>query len=354
LSRHDDLSRVLSDRDTFISGKGGVYNIIRQGIQMPPGLFIFEDPPMHTMHRGIVSRLFTPRSISELEGQIRELCVEIVDGLVGRESFDFMRELALQLPVQVIGMLVGVPKADQAELLAVFQKNMHEGTADPEADLMQGLLDAAVWFNEYLDWREQNPSDDVMTQLMQFEFEDETGATRTLRRDEIVTYLTLITSAGSDTTATLISWAGYLLSEHPDQRRELVDDPSLIPQAVEEVLRCEPPSYHYCRISTADTEFHGRTIPAESVVVMIPPAANRDERKWDDPDRFEVHRPAQQHYAFSFGPHFCLGAHLARMEGRVALETLLPRIPEWTCDLEHAALTTGIDTRGWAKLPVTV
>jgi cytochrome P450 len=354
LSRHDDLSRVLSDRDTFISGKGGVYNIIRQGIQMPPGLFIFEDPPMHTMHRGIVSRLFTPRSISELEGQIRELCVEIVDGLVGRESFDFMRELALQLPVQVIGMLVGVPKADQAELLAVFQKNMHEGTADPEADLMQGLLDAAVWFNEYLDWREQNPSDDVMTQLMQFEFEDETGATRTLRRDEIVTYLTLITSAGSDTTATLISWAGYLLSEHPDQRRELVEDPSLIPQAVEEVLRCEPPSYHYCRISTADTEFHGRTIPAESVVVMIPPAANRDERKWDDPDRFEVHRPAQQHYAFSFGPHFCLGAHLARMEGRVALETLLPRIPEWTCDLEHAALTTGIDTRGWAKLPVTV
>ena len=354
LSRHDDLYRVLSDRDTFISGKGGVYNIISQGIQMPPGLFIFEDPPTHTMHRGIVSRLFTPRAVNELSDQIRELCVEIVDGLVGRDSFDFMRDFSLQLPVQVIGMLVGVPKADQASLLAVFQKNMHEGTADPEAQLMEGILEAAAWFNDYLDWREKHPSDDVMTQLMQFEFQDETGATRTLRRDEIVTYLTLITSAGSDTTATAISWAGSLLAQHPDQRRELVADPSLIPQAVEEVLRCEPPSYHFCRWSTADTEFHGQTIPAESIVVMVPPAANRDETKWDDPDRFDVHRKPEQHFTFSFGPHFCLGANLARVEARIALETILPRIPEWTCDFDNAELTGGIDTRGWAKLPVTV
>jgi cytochrome P450 len=354
LSRHDDLYRVLGDRNTFISGKGGVYNIISQGIQMPPGLFIFEDPPVHTMHRGIVSRLFTPRAVNGLESQIRALCVEIVDGLVGRQSFDFMRDFALQLPVQVIGMLVGVPKEDQADLLAVFQKNMHEGTADPEHDLTQGILDAAAWFNDYLDWREQNPSDDVMTQLMKFEFEDETGTKRILRRDEIVTYLTLITSAGSDTTATLISWAGDLLSRHPDQRRELVADPTLIPQAMEEVLRCEPPSYHYCRFSTQATEFHGRTIPAESIVVMVPPAANRDERKWDDPDRFDIHRKPEQHYAFSFGPHFCLGANLARVEARIAFETILPRIPEWTCDFDKAELTGGVDTRGWAKLPVTV
>jgi cytochrome P450 len=354
VSRHDDLSRVLGDRETFISGKGGVYNVISQGIQMPPGLFIFEDPPQHTMHRSIVARLFTPRAVSGLEAQIRQLCVDIVDGLEGRDKFDFMKDFALQLPVQVIGMLVGVPKADQQSLLETFQKNMHENSADPEAQLMEGILDAAKWFDEYLDWREKNPADDVMTQLMKHEFLDDTGATRTLRRDEIVTYLTLITSAGSDTTATAISWAGSLLSDHPDQRRELVDDPGLITNAVEEVLRCEPPAYHFCRWVTKDVEFHGQTVPAESIMVVLPPAANRDERKWDDPDRFDIHRDPKQVFSFGFGPHFCLGANLARLEARIALETILPRIPEWTVDRENAALTRGIDTRGWEFLPVSV
>jgi cytochrome P450 len=354
LSHHDDLFQVLRDRDTYISGKGMVYNIISKDIEMPPGLFINEDPPMHTMHRAIVSRLFTPRAVGGLEPQIRALCKEIVDGLVGRDEFDFMRDFSLQLPVQVIGMLVGVPKQDQADLLAVFQKNLHEGSADPDQQLMQGILDSAAWFNEYLDWREKNPSDDVMGQLLEFEFEDDTGVTRTLRRDEIVTYLTLITSAGSDTTATAISWAGSLLNDHPDQRRELVDDPSLVPQAVEEVLRCEPPSYHFCRWTTKDVEFHGTTIPAESILVVLPPAANRDESKWEDSERFDIHREPSQTFTFSFGPHFCLGANLARLEARIALETILPRIPEWTVDYDNATLTRGIDTRGWEHLPVSV
>ena len=237
LSRHEDLGKVLTDRETFISGKGMVYNIISNDVEMPAGLFINEDPPMHTMHRSIVSRLFTPRAVASLEHEIRALSEEIVDGLEGRDQFDFMRDFALRLPVQVIGMLVGVPKKDQADLLAVFQKSLHEGSVDPDRQLMQGILDSAAWFNEYLDWREKHPTDDVMTQLMNFEFKDETGGTRTLRREEIVTYLTLITTAGSDTTATGISWAGSLLNDHPDQRRELAEDRSLIPRAFEEVLR---------------------------------------------------------------------------------------------------------------------
>jgi cytochrome P450 len=349
VSRHDDLARVLTDRETYISGKGMVYNIISQDIEMPPGLFINEDPPQHTMHRSIVSRLFTPRAVAGLEPQIRTLCAEIVEGLIGVDRFDFMRDFALQLPVQVIGMLVGVPKKDQADLLAVFQKNLHEGSADPEQQLLQGILESAAWFNEYLDWREQHPADDVMTQLMTFEFEDETGRTRTLRRDEIVTYLTLITSAGSDTTATAISWAGSLLNDHADQRRELVENPDLIPQP-----RCEPPSYHFCRWTTKDVEFHGETVPAESILVVLPPAANRDERKWENSEQFDIHRDPSQIFTFSFGPHFCLGANLAKLELRIALETILSRIPEWQCDYDNAALTKGIDTRGWERLPVGV
>jgi len=354
VSRYEDVQRVLNDRETFISGKGGVYNIVKEGVAMPPGLFIFEDPPTHAMHRGIVSRLFTPRAVSGLEPQIRRLCTEILDDLEGRDRFDFMRDFALRLPVQVIGMLVGVPKADQASLLEVFHKTMHEDSADPEAQLMQGILDAAVWFNEYLDWREKNPADDVMTQLMRFEFEDVSGERRSLRRDEVVTYLTLITSAGSDTTATAIAWAGSLLGDHPDQRDALAEDRSLLPNAVEEIIRYEPPSYHFCRVSTADAEFHGQVIPADSIVVVLPPAANRDERKWSDPERFDVSRPIVQNLTFGFGPHFCLGANLARLEMRVALETLLERIPEWTVDHDGAELTLGIATRGWDRLPVTV
>ncbi|HEY6532982.1 MAG TPA: cytochrome P450 [Acidimicrobiales bacterium] len=354
VSRHADIVRVLGDRETFISGKGGIYELLRHPMELPPGLFIFEDPPVHTMHRGIVSRLFTPRAVAGLEHQIRDLLTEIIDGLVGRERFDFTKEFALRLPVQVIGMLVGVPKEDQPSLLETFQKNMHETADDPERQALEGILDAARWFNEYLDWREKNPTDDVMTQLLNHEFEDETGRTRTLAREEIVTYLTLITSAGSDTTATAISWAGSILSDHPDQRRELVHDPSLIPGAVEEILRYESPAYQNARWATTAVEFDGGTVPAESIVVMLPGAGNHDDRKFDDPERFDIHRPPSQILTFGFGPHFCLGANLARMETRLALEAILPRIPEWMVDHEGARLTGGIDTRGWERLPVTV
>jgi cytochrome P450 len=357
VSRADDVGRVLGDRDTFISSKGAVYGVAKAGIQMPPGLFIFEDPPLHTMHRSIVSRLFTPRAVNGLEDEIRKLCVELAEPLVGRDRFDFMLDYAMGLPVQVIGMLVGVPKADQASLLAVFQEGMHREPVEgggTEDDHFQGIVAAAAWFNDYLDWRERNPSDDVMTQLLEHEFVDDTGTRRKLRRDETVTYLTLITSAGSDTTATSIGWAGKLLSDHPDQRRELVEDPSLIPGAVEEVLRCEPPTYTYCRVLARDAEFHGQTVPAGSIMVVLPSSANRDESRWEDSERFDVHRTPQQIYSFGFGPHFCLGANLARLEARIALEELLPRVPEWTVDMSGARLTPGIDTRAYERLPVEV
>ena len=357
VSRHEDVLKVILDPGTYISGRGMTYNVAHSGVEMPPGLFIAEDPPLHTFHRGIVSRLFTPRAVSGLENEIRRLCEEIVDGLVGRERFDFMKDFSLQLPVQVIGMLVGVPKEDQSELLAIFQKNLHENSAnhDYDSQILQGILDSAAWFNEYLDWREQNPSDDVMTQLMNFEFEDETGTTRTLRRDETVTYLTLITTAGSDTTATGISSAGALLSDHADQRAELAADPSLIPAAVEEALRMEPPSYHFCRVTTKDTEWYGEKVPEGSIMVVLPPSANRDERRWgEDAEVFDIHRNPGQILTFSFGTHYCLGANLAKIEARIALETILKRIPEWHVDYDNAQLTKGIDTRGWESLPVTV
>jgi cytochrome P450 len=193
-----------------------------------------------------------------------------------------------------------------------------------------------------------------MTQLLNIEFEDESGTTRRLRREEILTFLNLIASAGTDTTSRLLGWTGKLLADNPDQRRALGDQPGLIPNAIEEILRIEPPPYHFGRYVTADVEFHGQTVPAGSIMVVLPGAANHDDRRFEDPDRFDIHRQMSRILSFGFGAHLCLGANLARLEGRIVLEEVLKRFADWTVDLQHAVLTEGIDTRGWESLPVGV
>jgi len=354
VTRHADVGKVLGDRDTFISGKGFVYQLAVTGAEMPDGLFIAEDPPKHTIHRGLVSRLFTPRAISRIEPKVRELFAASAERVAGEPHFDFMRDFAHMMPIQVIALLLGLPEKDHADLREIFYQAQNEGTADTERDPFAAMLDAAVWFSEYLDFRAEHPTDDLMTELLNVEFEDATGTRRQLRRDELTTFLTLITGAGSDTTAVAVSWMGSILSDHPEQRRKLVEDPTLIPNAVEEVLRFEPPAYHVMRTTTVDVDFHGVTVPADSWIVTLPGAANRDDRVFPDGDTFDVTRKPGQIYTFSFGPHFCLGASLARLEVRIAMEEILKRVPEWTVDHDGAALTTGIDTRGWDRLPVDV
>jgi len=353
VTRQEDVARVLSERDTFSSAKGGVYQIASLGIELPPGLFIFEDPPAHTIHRSLVSRLFTPRAIARIEDRVVALFESAAEELVGRDRFDFVKDFAHMLPIQVVGMLFGLPEADLGELRSIFHKAQNEDTAADGA-AFAGIAAAAVWFGEYLDARVANPTDDLMSQLLQVEFEDATGTKRLLERDELLNFLILITGAGSDTTVNLLAWAGQLLGDHPEQRKVLVDDPSLIPNAVEELLRYESISYHICRTTTREVELHGTTLPADSLIVALPGSANRDERHVDDPDRFDITRAPSQHYTLSFGPHFCLGASLAKLEARVAIEAVLRRIPDWTVDHSGAELTGGIDTRGYQRLPVEV
>lgn len=350
VSRFEDATRVLSDSETFVSSKGMTFSIVRSGMEMPEGLFICEDDPIHAMHRSLVSRLFTPRAVNRLEPRIRALCKDVFDQVAGRDQFDFMKDVAVKIPVQVIGMLIGLPAKDQAELHAVVHRQLNavDEPFDNETRAM------GPFFNEYLDWREKHPTDDVMTQLLNIDFEDATGTRRHLQRNEMITFLSLITAAGSDTTATALGWAAKVLADHPDQRHELADNPTLIANAADEVLRCEPPSYHVARVLSRDVELHGQTVPAGAMLVVLPGAANRDDREFDDADTFNIHRTIGTILTFSFGTHFCLGSSLARMELRIGMESLLARFRDWTVDYEHAEMTAANDTRGWEHLPVAV
>ena len=193
-----------------------------------------------------------------------------------------------------------------------------------------------------------------MTALLTAEFEDENGATRRLTREEVLTYVTVVAGAGSETTTRLIGWAGKVLGDFPDERRKLVADPSLIPNAIEELLRFEAPAPHAARYVTKDVEYYGRTVPQGSGMLLLMGSANRDERKFENADTFDVNREVRGHVAFGFGLHFCLGAALARLEGRVALEEVLKRFPEWTVDMSRARLSPTSTVRGWETLPVSI
>jgi cytochrome P450 len=351
LSRFEDVERALIDRETYISGRGGILELIKANIQMPPGVLIFEDPPAHTIHRGLLSRVFTPRRMNALEGEIRAFCARSLDPLVGKGRFDFIADLGAQMPMRVIGMLLGIPESDQEAVRDRVDADMRTKPGEPMKFSAERFATGEI-FAEYVEWRAQHPSDDLMSELLNAEFEDETGTIRRLTRQEVLTYVNVIAGAGNETTTRLIGWTGKVLADHPDQRRELVEDPSLIPNAIEELLRFEPPAPHVGRYLKRNVEHYGRTVPAGSAMLLLVGAANRDDRRFPDGDRFDIHREVGQHLTFGYGIHFCLGAALARVEGRVALEEVLKRFPEWEVDREHARLAPTSTVRGWETLPV--
>ncbi|GAC1602842.1 MAG: cytochrome P450 [Acidimicrobiales bacterium] len=351
LSRYADVERGLADRETFISGRGGILELIRSGIEMPPGVLIFEDPPIHTVHRSLLSRVFTPKKMNALEPKIREFCAASLDPLVGAGRFDFVADLGAQMPMRVIGMLLGIPEEDQNAIRKQVDASLRTEAGQPMKPTQDAFVSGEA-FADYIDWRAAHPSDDLMSEMLHAEFTDETGTVRHLTREEILTYVTVVAGAGNETTTRLIGWSGKVLADHPDQRRELVESPSLIPNAIEELLRYEPPAPHVARYVARDVTCHGTTVPEGSVMLFLIGSANRDDRRYPEGDRFDVHRTVGQHLTFGFGTHFCLGAALARLEGRIALDEVLKRFPRWEVDSDRAMLAPTSTVRGWEALPV--
>ena len=281
LSRHADVEKALVDWQHFSNCRSDILEIIQSGMELPPGVVMFEDPPMHTMHRGLMSRVFTPRRMAALEDQVRAFCVSCLDPLVGTDRFDIVAEL-------------GAVHADAGDRHAPRHPRVRPDDGPrPHRRHAAHPGRAARWRSGRTPsptarcspttstGGPSHPSDDLMTALLTAEFEDETGTTRTLTRPEVLTYTQVLAGAGNETTGRLIGWLAKVLAEHPDQRRDLVEDRSLIPKAVDETLRFEPTGPHLARYVAQDVEYYGTTVPEGSAMLLLVGSANRDERRYE-------------------------------------------------------------------------
>lgn len=351
LSRYDDVVKALPDWQTYRSGKGTTADILFSGIEVPPGILLFEDPPLHDVHRRLLSKVFTPRRMLAVEDLVRRFCARALDPLVDGDGFDFVVDLGAIMPMQTIGYLLGIPEEGQKQIRERTDKSIAVAGADVDVSASV-FAESLALFAEYIEWRATHPSDDLMTELLNAEVDEPDGTRRKLERTEVLAYTAMIAGAGGETTARLIGCMGQLLGEHPDQRRALVADPALIPAAIEESLRFEPPSPVQARYVARDVELHGRTVTEGSYMLLLNGSANRDDARFSDPDRFDIHRTGG-HLSFGQGLHFCLGSALARLEARVAFEEVLKRWTDWDVDYSNASRARTSSVRGWARLPVS-
>ncbi len=353
LSRYSDVEQALSNWETFSNSRSDILELVQSDFDMPDGVMMFEDPPVHSMLRALMSRVFTPRRMAAIEDQIREFCVRSLDPQVGSGGFDIIAELAAMMPMRVIGMLLGIPESEQIGVRDANDANLRTKPGAPmkvrDADR---IADGRI-YADYVQWRSENPSDDLMTALLNVEFEDASGVTRKLTRKEVLHYTQVVAGAGNETTGRLIGWLAKVLAEHPEQRRAVHDDRSLLNRVVDETLRFEPTGPHVARWVAQDFEAYGQTVPAGSAMLLLFGAANRDPRRYRLPDDFDIRRDNISHLTFGKGLHYCLGANLARLEGRVALDELLNRFPDWEIDYDTAQLAPTSTVRGWEKLRIT-
>jgi cytochrome P450 len=361
VSRYDDVLNALLDWETFSSARGIVVEMIDTDPDAVlfgdiPGMLpmmIMMDPPRHDRLRKLVSRAFTPRRVAALEVRMREMCAEFLDPHLGGEPFDIMEECAAKVPGMVIGAIMGVPEPDQNELRIWIDAMMRWDPDGTDRDKAESVGKLWKYMQDLVAQRRDHPRDDMISDLHAARIADADGGGDTqLTFDEVFGFTQLLIAAGNETTARLLGWTSVLLARHPDQRRILLDDPSVVPNAIEELLRYESPSPIQGRFVTRDVDVAGTTIPAGSRLAILNASANRDDRHFEDPDRFDVTREIDRHLAFGYGVHFCLGAALARLEGRVVLEEMLARFPDWQVDESSIELVHTSTVRGPHTLQV--
>ncbi len=321
ISRYDDVKEISKDPETFSSAGG-----IRPDSDALPMMIDF-DAPEHVRRRRLVSEGFTPVRIRESEAAIRAICDEIIDGVCETGKADFVRDIAAPLPMIVIGNMLGVAPEDRATLLR-WSDDMLKALGAPDPSAMEVATQAAAEYATYIaevadDRRRSGKADDLIGTLVHAEIDGDR-----LDESSVLYESLLILIGGDETTRHVISGGMYELLRHPDQRSRLAADRSLLPSAVEEMLRWVSPIKNMARRMTRDVELHGQRLRAGQKLLLLYPSANRDERAFADPDRFDIARSPNDHVAFGFGAHFCLGNRLARMELNVMFDRLLERLPD--------------------------
>ena len=318
------------------------------------GVPVFADPPDHTRLRAIVRQTFAPKAIEAMRPRMEDIATELLDGLVGAGQMDVVSDYAQPLPFIVLTDLLGVPSPDRPLFERWLEALTHVADIDPTPELMMGSFTALIEMRQYITelvrCRKMDPRDDLLATLIAAEEDGER-----LSEEELVGFGANLLVAGHESTAALIGNSVYLLLHNPDQLAKLQADPSLIPNAVEELLRYEAPVQVTVapRVATTDVTLGGQTIRSGQSVRVLLGAANRDPRQYAEPDRLDVTRSASHHLAFATGPHVCLGAQLARVEGQVAIAALIDRLTDLRLDLDEVTWLENSVTRKLGALPVT-
>jgi cytochrome P450 len=357
LTRHEDVTAAFKDTETYSSARGIDLAMVLSGEAPPVPMIIMLDPPDHRRMRSLVNRVFTPNAVKSLEPMVREVIGHYLDQ-VDPAGFDVVDDFSALFPCEIITRMLGVPEESRQQVRLWLDESLHReagqiGTSEAgiEAGVASGLL-----YYDLIMKRRAEPQDDMISRLIEVEVEREDGTITKLDDVEITAFASLLGGAGAETVTKLIGNAMVTFYENPDQWRLLLDDRALIPQAVEELLRYQAPAQYMVRYCTKDTELHGTTIPAGSAVFVIPGSANRDERAFPDPDTFDIMRPKDQsiHVGLGYGIHSCLGAALARMESKIALEMLLDFMPKFEVDLPNCKRVAMTNVAGWKHVPVKV
>jgi hypothetical protein len=355
LSRHADVVEGFRDHVRFSSAHGVSLDPSASGPNAHRTMsFLAMDPPMHGRMRGLVSRGFTPRRVAELEPRIRELAREHLDRALAKGTFDFIGDLAGKLPMDVISELIGVPTGDRDEVRRLSDLLVHreEGMDDVPPAGVEAAFSLIAYYADMLAERRITPTDDLTSALLAAEVDGDR-----LSDDEIMGFLFLMVVAGNETTTKLLGNAWYWAWRNPAERAKPFADPSRIPDWIEETLRYDTSSQMLARTTTEDVTLHGTTVPAGDRVVLVVGSANRDERVFTEPERYDLDRPEgelQQIASFGFGRHFCLGASLARLEARVCLEELVAGVADYDIDPDGLRRVHSVNVRGFAALPTTV
>ncbi len=353
LSRHADVLAASLAWETYSSAEGTTLERVDPAVFAVRPIMIFLDPPRHDRLRKLVSRAFTPRRIATLEPFIRATATRLLDRLAADGGGDFVHDFSMPLPMEVTFTLLGVPEERRLWLRERMDLSLERDRDTPVIPqrAMIAMAEMMQYWNEFVDQLRREPNDGLVAALLDAEVEGDTGGTTRLTDGEVIGFCSLLGAAGNETVTKLLANACVLFARHPEEYRKILAEPGLIPDAVTEVLRYWSPSQYQGRTTTTDVEWHGGTVPKGARILLLTGAANHDEREFPDPDRFDITRRPETHIGFGQGVHFCLGASLARLESRIALEEFSRRFPTYTVDGARCVRVHMSNVHGYEHVP---